>query len=653
MEFLTWPTGLIAGGIAVPLLVLMYFLKLRRSEVPVSCTLLWKQAVQDLQVNAPFQKLRRNILLLLQLICLILICLALMGIMWFRKSGAGKRYVILIDRSASMRAADVEPTRLDEAKRQATEFVDELRRPSMFGFAEEGDKAMIMAFDDRAKVLCKFTDDKRRLAEAIDSIRGTDGKSSLAEAVAVARAFAQGAGEETNNRSAMARAQLVLFSDGRINDAEGITIEEGEVVFHRIGTSGDNVAVVAMQARRSFEKVDEVTIFATLANYGDTKVTHDIQLSIDGDIRAVREVEIPPRTLADGDRPANPGKTSLSFSLTHTAGAVIEVRKIGPDDLTADDAAWAVLPPPKRLSVLLVSADNPALEKVLKACPLGKLAVKTPSEFDAMDQDALGAGYDVIVLDRYCPEKMPRGRFLIFGEIPRWLGVTVGAEIKSQTIVDWRSRHPVLQHVDLSNLFVIKANKLTLPRDAVVLAEFSESPAIAMISRKGGTYLLTGFDVMGSNWPFEVSFVVFCYNATKFLGMELAQEDHASLAVGQAIEVRTGSSDKPGRVLGPGRDPVEVRPDSSGTLRFPQTDRAGLYTVEVAGRPAETFAVNILDELESDIAPRGDITFSGKAVQAVSEASGKSDQEIWPYLAAFALLVVCVEWFVYNSKLRL
>src|SRR3954447_11058582 len=95
-----------AAAIAVPALLVLYFLKLRRREVPVASTLLWRKAIQDLQVNAPFQKLRRNLLLLLQLILLILLLLAFMRPVSNYTAPPGQTTVILIDRSASMAAKD-------------------------------------------------------------------------------------------------------------------------------------------------------------------------------------------------------------------------------------------------------------------------------------------------------------------------------------------------------------------------------------------------------------------------------------------------------------------------------------------------------------------------------------------------------------------
>src|SRR5918998_5250130 len=128
--FTNWQAGAIAAGIVVPSLLVLYFLKLRRREQTVPSTLLWRKAIQDLQVNAPFQRLRRNLLLFLQLLLLALLLLALAKPVANVTPTPGATTVLLIDRSASMSAknADGKTTRLDEAKRRAKELVNAMPR---------------------------------------------------------------------------------------------------------------------------------------------------------------------------------------------------------------------------------------------------------------------------------------------------------------------------------------------------------------------------------------------------------------------------------------------------------------------------------------------------------------------------------------------
>jgi hypothetical protein len=655
MELLTPFIGLYAAAVAVPLLLLLYFLKLKRREMMVSSTLLWKRAVQDLQVNAPFQKLRRNLLLLLQLLALAGVLLALTGPVLALREGPGRRYVLLIDRSASMNATDVKPSRLAAAKEQAKVFVRSMQSGSIVSLRDRSDHAMVIAFDRHAKVMCNFTSDQRQLFAALEAIEPGDGTSQLSEAVTAARAFAQSPGEQDNVRSAEEPAQLVLFSDGRITDLQNIVVAADELVFHRIGAAPDNVAVTAMNARRSYERPEQVEVFASLANYGTETVTRDVQLAIDGNVHAVRSVTIPAAEAGAGAEPAKPGGVAVDFSLSYEQGGLLEVRQLGADALACDDAAWSVLLPPKRLSVLLVTAGNPVLESALQACPVARLDPCTPAGFDALDPAvfAVTKPYDVIVLDNCVPAHPPRGRYFVWGTPPRGIDVNSPRELENQVIADWRAQHPVLQYVNLTNLFVVRSRLLELPHDAEVLAEFNDSPALALLRREGSSYLLVGFDALQSNWPFEPGFILFCYNALNFLGAQGGLGESDELRVGEPISLESMPPETSFTLTRPDSSQVELTPDPSGTVRFAGTNRVGPYTVEAPDQPKRVYAVNLLDAEESCLEPRREVVFSNAAVAAQEQGVQRANVPVWPALVLAALLLVCLEWLAYNLRVRI
>ena len=68
LRFLT-PIAFTGLALALPI-ILLYLLKLRRRETPVSSNFLWQQVLQDAEANTPWQRLRRNLLLFLQLLIL-------------------------------------------------------------------------------------------------------------------------------------------------------------------------------------------------------------------------------------------------------------------------------------------------------------------------------------------------------------------------------------------------------------------------------------------------------------------------------------------------------------------------------------------------------------------------------------------------------
>ncbi|MCH8854611.1 MAG: BatA and WFA domain-containing protein, partial [Planctomycetes bacterium] len=280
MNFLTPQFIAIAAALTVPPLVALYFLKLRRQEVAISSTFFWKRAVQDLQVNAPFQKLRRNLLMFLQLLVLLLAALALGQPLLRKEQTSRKSLILLMDRSASMNV--VEPdgkTRLERAKQAAIQQIEQV--------GSEFDRAMVIAFSDRAKMMTAFTSNRNILEDAIDRITPSDGLSSLREAVALAEAHSELQIVEAEGITATPvptgpPAQAVLFSDGRIADAVDLTLQRMSMKIVRdIAVSSDNVGIVSLTASRNYQRPEILSVVAGIQNFGPSGVEFDVQVFIE------------------------------------------------------------------------------------------------------------------------------------------------------------------------------------------------------------------------------------------------------------------------------------------------------------------------------------------------------------------------------------
>src|SRR5207248_1508307 len=104
------PAALALLALAIPIII-FYMLRLRREELDVSSSLLWRRALQDRTANAPWQRLRRNLLLLLQLLLLLLLVLGLARPFLYRETLAsasakqlGDATVVLISDGSLARA---------------------------------------------------------------------------------------------------------------------------------------------------------------------------------------------------------------------------------------------------------------------------------------------------------------------------------------------------------------------------------------------------------------------------------------------------------------------------------------------------------------------------------------------------------------------
>ncbi|MDA1232877.1 MAG: VWA domain-containing protein, partial [Planctomycetota bacterium] len=148
-------------------LIILYFLKLRRPKLEVPSLALWQSVVNDQRVNSPFQKFRRNLLLLLQVILLCLLVLALMQPFLHAEAEVAEYKPLLIDCSASMASIDeaTGKTRLELVKEKVREQINNLsgdQRIALFSFSSTGRR------------LTEFSNDRRALLKALEALQPTD-----------------------------------------------------------------------------------------------------------------------------------------------------------------------------------------------------------------------------------------------------------------------------------------------------------------------------------------------------------------------------------------------------------------------------------------------------------------------------------------------
>jgi len=677
-----------AAAVTVPPLVVLYFLKLRRRELPISCTLLWKRAVQDLHVNSPFQKLRNNLLLILQLLVLLLAAMALGKPMLEQALSHESTLVIMIDHSASMAVEeDGGRSRLEIAKSEAKRLVD--------GMPDDG-RAMVIAFCDRATIVSSFDADREALKRKIGSIGQTQSSSTLTEAVALAEAYSQNliiggaqAGTDVAPTSAAPPATAVLFTDGRIEDAAELTMqrldaEKVEVV--SIGQRGDNVGVIAMAARRNYERPEAMEVFATVRNFGPEPVSFDAVLRVRdeqgvsqfADTQTVRleaglaapvaeeeptDGSTEPLDAATAEPPVG-SVASIAFDeLVFEGGGVVEVSLAVEDALEADNKAWTVVRPPRRVKVLFVSTGNLFLQRVLPTLPL-EVTMMSPAEYEKADEDLLAESdrsvYDLVMFDRHSTKRLPQGSYFFWGGVPLIEGVATGDRITNEQIFNWDESHPVLRHVAIETIRVWDWYELTVPSDATLLMEGESAPVMAYFSRDARDYLISAFPLviedqatgqmlMNTTWVTKAHFPVFMYNAVQFLTANISGGGQIGVRPGEPVTIPVRPRVRTLSIARPDGVSDSVATGGAATAHYARTRQVGVYRVEGTPPGEEKFAVNLFNSTESDIRPSQAVRIGASRV-ATSGQLQSVNRPFWPWILVGILAVLLIEWIIYNKR---
>ncbi len=580
-------------------IILLYFLKMKRKELIVPASFLWPRLAQEIRANSLFQRPKVSLLLLLQLLAAILLLTALARPQVRSKSLSGQATVLVIDASASMAATDVKPSRLSAAVRIAQKFVAAARPGDQLGLIEAG---------PIPRVLFPLSEDPSRMGMALNSVQTYDAPGDVGEALRLAASLV----------SKSSSAKVVLLSDGVFGNVPNFSPGRAQLVFQKIGESGENAAVTALGIS---DTAGGSLLYCGLKNYGKSVSKGVLNIYADGQLANSLLVEIP-------------AKGNLGKTLPAPSGAkVFEAKLDNGDDLVADNYA-VCLRDSQALSVLLVGPGDLFLERALSLDPRVTL-------YKANTAPQTGS-YDIAVFDGVPETRVNASSILSFGSVGpdsavAVSGVTDKAQYKSEDSDD-----PILKGVQLDRLFVSKCQVAEARATASVLAEGSAGPWVVKQSN-GRRRVYVAFSPLDSDFPLRVGFPIFIGNVLTYLVPKEASNMALSVPAARNIAFSSGSGAL--EVRRPD-GAIESLKSTNGQFVLRHLDKVGRYLVQ--GKSPRPVYVTFASDSESNIAPVDKPSIGGAPVPSVNVVNRLIDW--WKPFLAGVLLLLCAEWVIYVRR---
>jgi uncharacterized membrane protein len=606
MSFLS-PLAFALVGLTLPL-VLLYFLKVRRRERRVPSLLLWGVAKRDREASAFFQRLQRDPLIILQVLALLMLATALARPAVTVMGHGARKVVVVLDTSASMKARDVGSSRFARAQAEAAGLVSRLG---------EGAEVMVIEAGVQPRVAAALGRDRDRALGAIASAHARDLPNRVAEAVRTARALV------ANDQS----AEIYVFTDGVGPLGDERERADPRIRWIGVGQGGRNVGITNLAVRKNYYGAFDYQAFVSLVNY--TPETQDFTFSLDLDDKPIAEKSV---TLEPNVR------RSVVLPFSHTGGGTVSARLRINDDLAADNAAYAVLPPPRKIRVALVSAGNLFLEKVLRTDPQVDVQVKAPDEYQGGMAEA-----DVVVIDSVQVARVGPGRFIFVNAVPGDVPIEVMGRLERPTIMDWDRTHLVMRHVDLAKVVFEDALRIRPLAAGRPLVEAVGSPLIYALEEQDRKAIFVGFDLFKTDFPLRVAFPLILSNSLRWLHPSGSDQASLQFAAGQPVLLPVPHGVGTATVTTPGGRSVKAQ-ITRGMVSFTETEEVGVYSLSTPKGDTK-IAVNLMDADESDLTPRPLPASVERG--AVATAPIPVQRELWPLFVLAGLILLLVEGLLY------
>ena len=584
----------------MPLVVLMYILKQKFEEQQIGSIYLWQQVLKDIEVNTPWQKLKKNLLLLLQLLCILLLVFALSDPYIFTGGGMYSNLVIVIDNTGSMNAKYQGSTRLAKAKQLAGEMIN-----------RSGANANIslLTVERSPRVEIGKTTDKGEAESRLRAIKPGNSSGNINDSVSLVRAMVKQYEESSSYKA-------VFYTDSPV-DTEDLNAEVVSLASELTNVSLDYISY-------SIDN-EKLTALVRATNRSDEPFDREISFYGGDRILGIKDVRLPARETV-----------TVYFKEMPADVPYIWAELTEKDDLEEDNQVYSVVKPAKLRKVLLMSEGNVFMEKALSNINGLELYKTNPGE-------DLDEGYDLYIFDSALPSILPKSGSILLLNPPEGNGIIeVGEEVEGG-IADILM-HSITKYMDNANFTVSKLKSMKAPFWSDVLIGVNGNSAVLSGEYNGRKTAVIGFDLHNSDFALTAEYPIFVYNLTAYLaGMDTG--GRTSYICGDPIDLIPDPEVREALVTDPEGVVHKLKLTYPMQL-FDKTAQYGVYRLTQSTEESErvsSFAVNFPVESES-VNIREFTSEDQKTSEAGSVLGGIRLQE---WLICFLLLFAAVEWVVY------
>lgn len=546
MKFLyLWPFFLL---LLIPIIIIMYLLKQKAVDMPISSLFLWKEMYRNVEANTPWEKLKKNWLLILQIITVIALIIALASPYILSGSAGADHAVIVIDNSASMNTLyDEDQTRLERALEEAEDYVRSLKT---------GTGISIITSNSKATLVLSNSDDKTLAINELKAIEPAYVAGECSVGLEMVKAM----------QTQWDSVETVCFTD------TNVSMEQVEGYIVDLYTPVNNTSVDYVGHGMNNGKL---VVLAKVSNHGAEPVTTDVNLYGDEDLLQIKTVTV------------NAASSEVVyFDDVVFDGVALCVEISSQDALKADNICYDVLEDEKVTKVLLMTEANLYLEKALML--VDGIEITKSNDISSF-ADFTSQDYDLYIFDGMAPEVLPEEGNMIFmnvscDELYETVSPMGGVMVSA-------AEHTLTEYLNELSFGVSNVYALEKPDWGEAFLRVGDS-CVGFIGKKDNrTICVMGFDFHNSDLPLKMEFPILIYN--------IVNECTSSGLLGETV-ISAGDTVSVNGKLNVNL-PIVTKPDGSEQeladyrMNYTDTQQLGVYLVEQnqGGETIETaFAVN-------------------------------------------------------------